>query len=250
MPQFRFAGLFLAVALLWIMSACSVPADNQQLAAVTWPEASTHVATPTLAARATVTPTHTPAPTATPFLTSTPTPTATPIRETTFAVRVLTDDSGEPLPLARVNLVNPAAAYRRVIFTNDDGATVFKAVPAAPDVYVLAVSARWHEPFTTTVAITPGQTDIAVALQPSITATIAEDRVNMRSGPGLNYAVLGQVNEGDRLIVRGLSTDNVWLLLEDGTGILVWVSGTYADVNGDLADVPILDAPILDEAGS
>lgn len=249
MPHGRLSSAVLFAILIGLLTACAVE-DNRQFAAVSWPETLTPVATPTLAAHVSATPTKQATPTATPFLISTPTPTATPIRETTFAVRVLTDDSGEPLPLARVNLANPTAAYRRVIYTNNDGATVFKAVPAGPDAYLLAVSARWYEPFTTTVTITPGQTDIAVALQPLVTATISADRVNMRTGPGLQYSVLGQVNDGDRLIVRGLSSDNVWLLLEDGNGILVWVSGTYADVDGSLADVPTLDAPILDASGS
>ena len=83
--------------------------------------------------------------------------------------------------------------------------------------------------------------------------------VNIRVGPGLNYAVLKAVRQGTRAHIIGLSPDENWYLVEiDGLSQLGWIRedltvlvGTLNQVKritaGELAMLPvaIVDTPIL-----
>lgn len=55
---------------------------------------------------------------------------------------------------------------------------------------------------------------------------ITGNLVNVRKGPGVQYAVLGVVKDGDRLPYGGQRSDNGWYLVEYDTQN-AWVSGKY-----------------------
>lgn len=67
--------------------------------------------------------------------------------------------------------------------------------------------------------------------------------VNLRSGPGTDYPVVGQVAEGEQVDAMGKSSDGNWLMVESsGTpGGVAWVSaGLVAPVD---VDVPVVQTP-------
>ena len=53
--------------------------------------------------------------------------------------------------------------------------------------------------------------------------------VNLRAGPGLNHAVLGQVRQGEELRVTGISADHQWLRVEPEHGIR-WIYADLTDI--------------------
>lgn len=55
---------------------------------------------------------------------------------------------------------------------------------------------------------------------------VAGKSVNVRSGPGLNYAVLGIVHQGDLLPYGGERSADGWYLI-DYKGMNAWISGKY-----------------------
>ncbi len=64
--------------------------------------------------------------------------------------------------------------------------------------------------------------------------------VNVRSGPGIEYEQIGQLEDGDTLAVTGRSdSDNNWLLIEyeNGEG---WVAYFTVSVSGYLDNLPIV----------
>jgi len=64
--------------------------------------------------------------------------------------------------------------------------------------------------------------------------------VNLRSGPGTDYPVVGQVEEGEQVAAMGKSSDGNWLMVEssDTPGGVAWVSaGLVAPVD---VDVPVV----------
>jgi Tol biopolymer transport system component/LysM repeat protein len=74
-----------------------------------------------------------------------------------------------------------------------------------------------------------------VAVQPG------NGTVNLRSGPGTDYPVVGQVAEGEQVAAMGKSTDGNWLMVESSQvpGGVAWVSaGMVAPV-----DVPVVQTP-------
>ncbi len=63
---------------------------------------------------------------------------------------------------------------------------------------------------------------------------VATDLLNIRTGPGLDYAVKGQLKQGDTITIIGKSADGIWWQFSGG-----WVSGTYIEVRGDPTAVPV-----------
>ena len=56
---------------------------------------------------------------------------------------------------------------------------------------------------------------------------ITGDSVNVRSGPGTQYKVLGIVHKGERLPYGGQRSEDGWYLVEY-KGMNAWVSGKFA----------------------
>jgi len=74
--------------------------------------------------------------------------------------------------------------------------------------------------------------------------------LNVRSGPGIGYPILGALRAGQSAEVSGISADGNWLQIAyarvpQGSG---WVARRYVLVSGDLSVVPVLPAPPLPTA--
>ena len=91
---------------------------------------------------------------------------------------------------------------------------------------------------STPVTITPPAAGV-----PTATAT---DYVNLRNGPGTNYAVLGVAAPGATSEVVGKSQDGQWWVVKVPTTLTsagqAWVSASYT-ITSDTANVPVVPAP-------
>ena len=65
--------------------------------------------------------------------------------------------------------------------------------------------------------------------------------LNVRAGPGTNYPRLGQVTSGYTSDILGRNRDQDWILVNysSGTG---WISADYAQIEGNLNQVEIVEA--------
>jgi uncharacterized protein YgiM (DUF1202 family) len=63
---------------------------------------------------------------------------------------------------------------------------------------------------------------------------VATDVLNVRAGPGLDYAVKSQLKDGDTITIIGKSADGLWWEYSGG-----WVSATYVKVSQDTSAVPV-----------
>lgn len=57
---------------------------------------------------------------------------------------------------------------------------------------------------------------------------VKPEKLNVRSGPSLNYNVVAVVNQGDLLSLRG--EFNTWLKIAPPIGSYVWISADYVDI--------------------
>ena len=73
-----------------------------------------------------------------------------------------------------------------------------------------------------------------------IVATATPFNVNMRQGPGTNFADMGTFQRGDEARVVGRTGDNNWWQIEYN-GIRAWVAAQFALIqeNADLSAIPI-----------
>ncbi len=65
---------------------------------------------------------------------------------------------------------------------------------------------------------------------------------NVRVGPGLNYDILGQLQEGDQAQVIGATVDFSWVAI-NFRGTTGWLSRPILDLIGDTTTVPVLTPP-------
>lgn len=83
------------------------------------------------------------------------------------------------------------------------------------------------------------------------TATVAVDRLNVRSGPGTNFNRVGAVELGDALIVTGQVNNCGWLQIVTPDELAGWVSGSsqYVTLEARCADIPEVEAPSAPAGG-
>ena len=65
-------------------------------------------------------------------------------------------------------------------------------------------------------------------------SAVTTDVLNIRAGPGIDYAVKGQLKQGDTITIIGKSADGLWWQYSGG-----WVSATYIKADGDTSAVPV-----------
>ncbi len=84
----------------------------------------------------------------------------------------------------------------------------------------------------TTTAATP--TPVAASAAPSV-LNKDNEFVNIRSGPGLTYAIIGQLKQNASAPVRAKSEDGQWWQIEfaGGQGGVAWVNGGVVQFSGD-----------------
>jgi hypothetical protein len=144
--------------------------------------------------------------------------------------------------LAVVSLSRPAAARPTPTVTLAVGdATVFIPTttplpPTAPPTATLEPTAE------------PPPTDTPAGEEPPPTEAPAVVRIvgpaNVRSGPGLTYAVLGGLNSGDTAPVAGRDATSQWYAISfaGGANGVGWVSNLVATYDGDVQALPVMQA--------
>jgi hypothetical protein len=73
-------------------------------------------------------------------------------------------------------------------------------------------------------------------------ARINTSSLNVRQGPGTNYAPVGTLVQGDQVQIVGRNADSSWWAIsyENGTG---WVIASLVITEGDVSQVPLVAAP-------
>ncbi|MCA0457359.1 MAG: SH3 domain-containing protein [Chloroflexi bacterium] len=92
---------------------------------------------------------------------------------------------------------------------------------------------------------TPEPTAEVTPVPPPLTASTelfvtSNYLVNVRSGPGRSFAVLGQVRPGDALDVTGRGSDGAWVQV-NFNGQSGWVSANLFDATGDLTTASVVE---------
>ena len=93
-----------------------------------------------------------------------------------------------------------------------------------------------------TGAPAPAATEEAQAAQPADpnVCTVTANGVNVRSGPGTNYGVVGSLNDGGQFIATGQNSG--WYY---GTfnGQTAWVAASVVNASGNCSNLNLVDAP-------
>lgn len=133
---------------------------------------------------------------------------------------VLTFEAGDGVYEVLLTPSDPAAAGGVLLILGVGSAP---AAPAAP------TSAAPAAPVSTQEVTSGG----------GACAIFAGGRVNVRSGPGTNYNVIGQINAGTTLAVTGVNPTGDWYQV-DYNGQAGWVSLTVVQVSGACGGLPVI----------
>lgn len=88
----------------------------------------------------------------------------------------------------------------------------------------------------------PTATPQPTATPDGVLLTITRAVQNVRSGPGTNYDVIGQLRQGDQAKVIGTNPGSTWVVI-NFRGLQGWLSRDILDIFGDLNTVPIIAPP-------
>ncbi len=80
------------------------------------------------------------------------------------------------------------------------------------------------------------------------TLTITPASVNLRSGPGTGYSIVGYGFAGDVFTVTARHTSELWLQIRRDQGE-AWVAASVATLAGDCTTLPVLDTALRDGSG-
>jgi hypothetical protein len=83
--------------------------------------------------------------------------------------------------------------------------------------------------------------------QPPTSGRVTAYGLNVRSGPGTAYPIVGGLIRGDVVEVVGQNATGTWLQIAYATGTesRAWVAAAYVDLTGSLVEVPKVAAPPL-----
>jgi Tol biopolymer transport system component len=92
-----------------------------------------------------------------------------------------------------------------------------------------------------------GVSAVAPPPQPPTPGSVTAYGLNVRTGPGTAYPIVGGLIWGDTVEVVGKNATGTWLQIAYPTGAesQAWVAAAYVDLTGSLAEVPKVAAPPL-----
>ncbi len=166
-----------------------------------------------------------------------------------YAVVKLTSNSGVPVAASTPTLA-PLANPVVLVPTTTPAPSATATATTEPS----ATAA----PVTATTAVTAAATDsltatVSLAATASLTATQSGNQLtivqgaNVRSGPGINYPVVGNIKAGDTAPVVGRDAFGAWFVIsfKGGFGGQGWISSqsSISAYNGDKSKLPVVAAP-------
>ncbi|MCE7948672.1 MAG: serine/threonine protein kinase [Chloroflexi bacterium CFX4] len=246
--------------------------DSQAELAVLPTETATSTATPTNTATATPSPTNTPTNTATPSATATPTATATATytpsatyTSTATYTPSLTPTEAPTLPpeqaaqatffaeQTRLATIIAPTAYQATLEANlTQIAQTFTATAWTPTPTPTATLTPSHTP-TRTPTRTPTQTPLfsptPAPRAGEVIVVVIAPSINIRSGPNLNFSVVGALNRDERVTAIGTNSDGTWFAF-NYRGRVVWITANerLVTVLGDAKALNAVPEPRLPAA--
>jgi len=74
-------------------------------------------------------------------------------------------------------------------------------------------------------------------------AVVTNDRLNIRSGPGTGYPIVGALLQDDEVTVTGRNKAGTWLAIRADDGTEGWVYADYTRVDTEVASLTVTQAP-------
>lgn len=90
----------------------------------------------------------------------------------------------------------------------------------------------------------------ATTLQTGGTGVVNTGALNVREGPGVQYAVKAVVYQGYVVTLTGRNSSGSWVTIDIGNGVTGWVNVTLLDTNVVIGNLPVVGAPAVTPAAT
>lgn len=141
--------------------------------------------------------------------------------------------------------INPSEAFV-ICLATESGTATCPGVETAQNVVPTAITVPTLIPtFTPSPTQGPPPTFAPVVINPTgpcLTASARGATINIRSAPGTNFSVVGQLQPTIAIPVIGRLPDNSWFQV-NSNGTIGWVSATVVIIGGNCAGVSIVQPP-------
>jgi TolB protein len=141
----------------------------------------------------------------------------------------------------------PAAATATMVPLQSSGGVRAQAAGATPTTQPTATPRPPTPTPTLAPTVTPQPPTATPAPAPTATpagpkAEVVSPGINVRQGPGVGYAAIGTVTQGEILDIIGATADGNWLKVFTTGGESGWISGraAYTRIIGSLSDVRVV----------
>lgn len=95
-----------------------------------------------------------------------------------------------------------------------------------------------------TPTLTPTPTPTATPTLDGVYGTVVSQVLNVRTGPGTNYDILGQLREGETVRLLGANLDFSWAVISfRGTQAWISTAGNLLEIAGDVRTLPFITPP-------
>ncbi|MBI1257088.1 MAG: SH3 domain-containing protein [Chloroflexi bacterium] len=132
--------------------------------------------------------------------------------------------------------------YRVEVRAGGAGDTAFTICMGACAGSLLAGNGTAAATPTPEIIVPPTQTPAAAAAAGCSATSSAGGSVNLRSGPGTNYAVMNTLPLGQVVPVLARWTGGAWFEVNIN-GTVLWVGGSVVSLSGDCTALPLVNAP-------
>jgi hypothetical protein len=92
---------------------------------------------------------------------------------------------------------------------------------------------------TATITLTP--TPIPTATPVELNLKVIKELVNCRSGPGVVFELINELDQGQNVRVVGRNADSTWWYIRDpgNPGGKCWISSDVSEISGNTSELPI-----------
>lgn len=107
------------------------------------------------------------------------------------------------------------------------------------EVFVKGVDGEWTE------IVPPFKVDLWIHQDFVQNSVISSPKVNVRAGPGINFSIVGQLVNGDKVVTRGHSAE--WMNIEPPEKCSLWVASSYLQPIPVAEPEPVKSEPVKPE---
>ena len=139
---------------------------------------------------------------------------------------------------------------------NEDSSWVYVITPNLFNGWITTTNITADIPITSLPVVSPSSTPIPIPTNlPEITSvpatgTVNTGRLNVRSGPGVEFGIVTTLNFGDTVGLIARNADSTWLYIRTTQNVEGWVNARYITTSYPITSLPVVGSTATSTPGA